>query len=194
MRMERLRNGIAWLMIICGIEAAAAAVFTVGDTSGWSIGSDYSTWASDKTFSVGDTLVFTYPSGHTVDEVSASDYKTCTVGNAIASDSSGSTSVSLKTAGPHYYICGVPGHCGGGMKLSITVSAAAAAGGGGVAPGNTTVSTAPPAAVTALPPPASIAVPAGGGFTDPYASSARLSPAAAAVLAFYGLAIFMWFV
>lgn len=54
--MERLRSGIAWLMIICGIEAAAAAVFTVGDTSGWSIGSDYSTWASDKTFSIGDTL------------------------------------------------------------------------------------------------------------------------------------------
>ena len=56
MRMERLRSGIACLMIICGIEAAAAAVFTVGDTSGWSIGSDYSTWASDKTFSIGDTL------------------------------------------------------------------------------------------------------------------------------------------
>lgn len=137
--------------------------------------------------------MFTYPPGHTVDEVSASDYKTCTVGNAISSDSSGSTSVSLKTAGPHYYICGVPGHCGGGMKLSVTVSAAAA-GGGGVVPGNTTVSTAPPAAVTALPPPASIAVPAGGGFTDPYASSARLSAAAAAVLAFYALAIFECFV
>ncbi|KAG6400426.1 hypothetical protein SASPL_137257 [Salvia splendens] len=191
MRMERLRSGIACLMIICGIiEAAAATVFTVGDTSGWSIGSDYSTWASDKTFSIGDTLVFTYPPGHTVDEVSASDYKTCAVGNAIASDSSGSTSVSLKTAGPHYYICGVPGHCGGGMKLSITVSAAAA--GGGVVPGNTNVSPVPPAAVTALPPPASMAVPAGGGFTDPYASSARLSPAA--VVAFYALAIFMWFV
>ncbi|KAL1540209.1 blue copper protein-like [Salvia divinorum] len=191
MRMEKLRSGIACVMIVYGIEAAAAAVFTVGDTSGWSIGSDYSTWASAKTFSIGDTLVFTYPPGHTVDEVSANDYKTCTVGNAIASDSSGSTSVSLKTAGSHYYICGVPGHCGGGMKLSISVSAAAGGGGG---PGSTTVSTAPPAAVTALPPPASIAVPAGGGFTDPYASSARLSPAAAAVLGFYALAILKWFV
>lgn len=33
-----------------------ATVYTVGDTSGWVIGGDYSTWASDKTFAVGDSL------------------------------------------------------------------------------------------------------------------------------------------
>ncbi|XP_057794153.1 blue copper protein-like [Salvia miltiorrhiza] len=187
MRMGKcIRCGIACLMIICGIEAAAAAVYTVGDSSGWSIGADYATWTTDKTFSVGDTLAFNYPPGHTVDEVSASDYKTCTIGNAIASDSSGATSVSLKTAGPHYYICGVPGHCGGGMKLAITVAAGA---------GNTTtLSPAPPAAVTTLAPPTGLAVPAGGTFTDPYSSSARLSVAAAAVFAFYALAIFNCFI
>lgn len=33
-----------------------ATVYTVGDASGWVIGGDYSTWASDKTFAVGDSL------------------------------------------------------------------------------------------------------------------------------------------
>lgn len=33
-----------------------ATVYTVGDTSGWAIGDDYSSWASDKTFAVGDSL------------------------------------------------------------------------------------------------------------------------------------------
>lgn len=65
--------------------------------------------------------VFNYGSGHTVDEVSGSDYKTCTTGNSITSDSSGATTIPLKTAGTHYFICGVVGHCGMGMKLSVTV-------------------------------------------------------------------------
>ena len=33
-----------------------AKVHTVGETSGWAIGADYSTWTSDKTFVVGDSL------------------------------------------------------------------------------------------------------------------------------------------
>jgi hypothetical protein len=59
-----------------------------------------------------------------VDEVRASDYSTCTTGNAITSDSSGATTIALKTAGTHYFICGVPGHCGSGMKVAVTVAAA----------------------------------------------------------------------
>lgn len=48
------------MMICCGIGGVSAAVYTVGESSGWSMGSDYSTWASDKTITVGDTLgIFT---------------------------------------------------------------------------------------------------------------------------------------
>jgi hypothetical protein len=36
--------------------SSLATVHTVGYTLGWTIGSDYSTWASDKTFAVGDSL------------------------------------------------------------------------------------------------------------------------------------------
>lgn len=65
--------------------------------------------------------VFNYASGHTVDEVSKSDYSSCSIGNAINTDNSGSTSVLLKSPGPLFFICGVVGHCGSGMKLSLTV-------------------------------------------------------------------------
>lgn len=61
--MRKSRSGgfgcrIIWIAIAIAIniEVGSAAVYTVGDTSGWSIGADYSTWASDKTFSTGDTL------------------------------------------------------------------------------------------------------------------------------------------
>ncbi|KAL2339952.1 hypothetical protein Fmac_007892 [Flemingia macrophylla] len=102
-----------------------ATVYTVGDTSGWAIGADYSSWTSDKTFAIGDSLVFNYGGGHTVDEVKESDYKSCTAGNSISTDSSGATTIALKTAGTHYFICSVPGHCSGGMKLAVTVKATA---------------------------------------------------------------------
>ncbi|TQE12697.1 hypothetical protein C1H46_001717 [Malus baccata] len=96
-------------------------------------------------------VVFNYGSGHTVDEVTASDYKTCTVGNSITSDSSGATTILLKTAGTHNYICATIGHCGMGMKLSVSVgsgstaapSSNSASGGSG---GNSTVTT--PASTT----------------------------------------------
>ncbi|KAL8243164.1 hypothetical protein R6Q59_009422 [Mikania micrantha] len=66
--------------------------------------------------------VFNYDSSHTVDEVTSGDYATCTVGNSIASYNSGTTTISLNTTGSHYFICGVMGHCGGGMKLTIDVA------------------------------------------------------------------------
>ncbi|GAU32502.1 hypothetical protein TSUD_317090 [Trifolium subterraneum] len=72
---------------------------------------------------VGDTSVFNYGAGHTVDEVKESDYKSCATGNSISTDSSGATTIPLKKAGKHYFICSVPGHCTGGMKLAVKVKA-----------------------------------------------------------------------
>ncbi|KAL0695163.1 hypothetical protein Bca4012_062343 [Brassica carinata] len=84
--------------------------------------------------------VLHYSTGHTVDEVSENDYKSCTLGNSITSDSSGTTTIDLKTTGPRYFICGIPGHCSSGMKLSVTVAAASSTNVGG---GTTTPSPTP---------------------------------------------------
>ncbi|KAL8030256.1 hypothetical protein ABFX02_14G274600 [Erythranthe guttata] len=189
--MAKISDGIGCLMVVlviicCKIPGVPAASYTVGEASGWSIGADYTTWTSDKTFAVGDTLVFNYAPGHTVDEVSANDYKSCTTGNAIATDSSGATTVALKAAGPHYFICGVPGHCGGGMKLAVTVAASST--GGGSLSGTTTTS--PPSSTT-IPgttspvPPTGVATPAEGTHIEPSSAAAALSPAVAAYLSFF---------
>lgn len=119
--------GYCWALVVVLLVArafpAAATSFTVGGKSGWTIGVDYTTWASGNTFKVGDSLVFNYAKGlHTVAEVSAADYLACATANALGSDSSGATTVPLKTAGKHYFICTITGHCAGGMKLEVTVS------------------------------------------------------------------------
>ena len=67
------------------------------------------------------SLVFDYPSGHTVDEVFENDYNTCSAGCGISSDNSGYTTIPLLTAGPHYFMCGVVGHYAKGIKLDVNV-------------------------------------------------------------------------
>jgi hypothetical protein len=66
--------------------------------------------------------VFNYQSGtHTVSEVNKNDYESCSTSNAISNDNNGPTTVTLTTPGTHYFICGIPGHCSGGMKLEVNV-------------------------------------------------------------------------
>ncbi|KAF8772642.1 hypothetical protein HU200_005606 [Digitaria exilis] len=105
---------LAALLIVSCVSTATATKYTVGDSSGWTTTGDYATWASGKN------------GAHTVDEVSAADYASCSSSNALSSDSTGSTTVTLKTAGKHYFICGVAGHCSSGMKLAVDVAAAKA--------------------------------------------------------------------
>ncbi|KAL1822976.1 hypothetical protein ACET3Z_009754 [Daucus carota] len=117
------------------------------------MGVDYTTWTADKTFSVGDNLVFKYGPGHTVDEVNSADYSSCTVGKPIKTDSSGSTTIPLTAAGPRYFICGVIGHCTSGMKLAVTVNATGA--GAGETPTPSGSSLTPPATPSGHAPPLS---------------------------------------
>ncbi|KAI5077282.1 hypothetical protein GOP47_0007106 [Adiantum capillus-veneris] len=110
------------LAIIRSTSTSAAKEYKVGDSSGWNTGVDYASWASQNTFHVGDSLKFSYTAGvHTVQQVSAEDYKGCNAANAIMSGTTGTTTVKLDKAQTYYFICGVLGHCEGGMQLSVTV-------------------------------------------------------------------------
>eukprot|EP00250_Pteridium_aquilinum_P006121 c16098_g1_i1 orf=163-786(+) len=101
-----------------------ATQYTVGGSSGWNLGVDYSTWASQTTFKTGDTLEFTYGSLHTVLQVSEADYNACSTSNAITTGTGGNTIVKLDKAQTYYFICGTPGHCGSGMQVSVKVVSA----------------------------------------------------------------------
>ncbi|KAJ0724305.1 putative Blue (type 1) copper binding protein [Helianthus annuus] len=118
-----------------------------GDALGWNIPSNgaaaYTTWASQQTFNVGDTLFFNFTTGfHNVAEVSQAAYGPCTTANPISTITTGPATVTLTAAGQHYYICTVGTHCQIGQKLSINVSAATA----------TPPTTPPPASPPTTPP------------------------------------------
>jgi hypothetical protein len=67
--------------------------------------------------------VFKYFAPHTVDEVSAAGYASCSAASRLSAASGGTTTVALNAAGKRYFICGVPGDCRKGMKLVVHVAA-----------------------------------------------------------------------
>ncbi|GJM86321.1 hypothetical protein PR202_ga02171 [Eleusine coracana subsp. coracana] len=112
------------VLLLAAVAPAFGKDYVVGDSSGWTSGVDYDTWAKGKTFNVGDNLVFQYNMMHTVAEVSSADYSACSASNSIQSYSDQNTKIALTKPGTRYFVCGTPGHCSGGMKLAVTVAAA----------------------------------------------------------------------
>ncbi|PAN33524.1 hypothetical protein GQ55_6G027500 [Panicum hallii var. hallii] len=105
------------------------ASYTVGAPAGsWDFQTNYTRWASGISFRAGDQLVFKYsPAAHNVVEVSKADHDSCTASRPLATFATGDDTVPLPAGGvTRYFICGVPGHCAGGMKLAVRVEAASA--------------------------------------------------------------------
>ena len=133
---------ITLLVLVSSVAAASATTFTVGDSSGWKLGVNYDNWASGKTFTDGDQLVFNFATGnHDVVEVDKSGYDGCSTTNAANTIQNGPATVNL-TSGTHYYICGISGHCSAGMKLAVTVGSGS--GSGSPTPGGGSPSTPTP--------------------------------------------------
>ncbi|CAM8952086.1 unnamed protein product [Rhodiola kirilowii] len=104
-------------------QLAVATEWIVGDKAGWTIGEvNYTNWAEDKVFQVGDTLLFNYnPEYHDVVKVDQHDFQTCTV-PANGALKTGHDVITLATPGKKWYICGFGTHCSDyKQKLVITV-------------------------------------------------------------------------
>ncbi|KAK4414580.1 Blue copper protein [Sesamum alatum] len=127
------------LLLLISPAAYAATTHTVGDSSGWNTGVNYGNWASSQTFATGDALLFNYDISHSVDEVSESDYQSCSSANPINSYTTSPTTIPLTAAGTRYFICPRSNHCSQGMKLAVTVS-----GGGSSPPPSGGASPSPP--------------------------------------------------
>ncbi|XP_057485690.1 early nodulin-like protein 2 [Actinidia eriantha] len=124
----------------------AAKTYVVGDDLGWLVPPGgaiaYSTWAYNKTFFIGDTLVFNFVKGvQDVAEVSKAAYESCDTTTPITVLTTSPAKITLTTAGDHFFTSTYPRHCGLGQKLAISVM-------------GTTASPTPP------PPPPTPAVPA----------------------------------
>lgn len=66
--------------------------------------------------------VFEYnKSFHNVLEVTKAEYNACNASSPIATYATGNDSITIKTKGHHYFLCGFPGHCTIGQKVDIYI-------------------------------------------------------------------------
>ncbi|CAK8571341.1 unnamed protein product [Lathyrus sativus] len=102
---------------------AMAADHIVGDEKGWTVDFNYTQWAQDKVFRVGDNLVFNYDSSkHNVFKVNGTLFQNCVFPPQNEALTSGKDIIQLKTDGKKWYICGKANHCAARqMKLVINV-------------------------------------------------------------------------
>ncbi|KAG4959710.1 hypothetical protein GLYMA_13G158200v4 [Glycine max] len=160
--------------------SAAQTRHMVGDATGWIIpaggAATYTAWASNKTFTVNDTLVFNFATGqHNVAKVTKSAFDACNGGSAVFTLTSGPATVTLNETGEQYYICSVGSHCSAGQKLAINVNRASSTGpspapqprGSGSPPRASPVPTQAPQASSPTPPPRSAPAPAFGPSSEP---------------------------
>ncbi|CAB4319016.1 unnamed protein product [Prunus armeniaca] len=169
-------------------SVGAANTYEVGGELGWTVPptGTYAAWASNKTFTVGDVLVFKFSTGnHDVAEVTKASYDSCNANSPISMATNGPANLTLNTSGEHYYICTFGGHCIGGQKLSINVtgnSSPAPAPAPSTSSPPPSPSPSPPAAVpapapsTSSPPPPPAAVPAPGPSTSTTPGSGASPP------------------
>ncbi|XP_066392962.1 mavicyanin-like [Miscanthus floridulus] len=113
--------------VACLAPLASATEFMVGDGLGWRARFNETHWADNKTFVVGDSLMFMYnKENHTVAQVGKDDFVACNLqGNQLKFWDSGNDVVTLDKPGKMWFICTKPGHCLNGMKLVIDVQAPA---------------------------------------------------------------------
>ncbi|XP_034700356.1 blue copper protein-like [Vitis riparia] len=154
--------------------------YTVGDILGWVVPPlgevAYSTWAYNKIFIVGDSLVFNFINGtQDVAVVTKEAYDSCNTSSTIAVYATSPTTITLTTTGMHYFTSTYELHCGLGQKLAINVIAK---------------STTPSPSGAATPPSSSVgASPSAGGPTAPPPSSSAPSQIVAGAIALLSIAV-----
>ncbi|CAK9157466.1 unnamed protein product [Ilex paraguariensis] len=110
------------IFLLCLLVAAVSATdHIVGANKGWNPGVNYTLWANNHTFYVGDLISFRYQkTQYNVFEVNQTGYDNCTTEGAVGNWSSGKDFIPLNKARRYYFICG-NGGCFSGMKVLVVV-------------------------------------------------------------------------
>ncbi|XP_020599160.1 basic blue protein-like [Phalaenopsis equestris] len=119
---QAISLGLAILsLMLLHSQLAESAVYTVGDKNGWTFNTAAWPNAKGSRFRAGDVLVFKYNRMlHNVVAVNAAGYNGCAAkGGKIYK--TGNDRIAL-ARGPNYFICSIPGHCEGGMKLLVNAA------------------------------------------------------------------------
>ncbi|XP_076904810.1 early nodulin-like protein 17 [Bidens hawaiensis] len=108
-----------FLLLISSIVSGTDHI--VGANRGWNPGINYTLWANNHTFYVGDFISFRYQkTQYNAFEVNKTGYDNCTLDSAIGNWSSGKDFILLNKSQRYYFICGTGG-CFNGMKVTIRV-------------------------------------------------------------------------
>ncbi|KAJ8755318.1 hypothetical protein K2173_019116 [Erythroxylum novogranatense] len=119
----RLTFTLLGFFILISAPATTATDHIVGANKGWNPGINYTLWANNHTFYVGDLISFRYQKAmYNVFEVNETGYLNCTTEGALGNWTSGKDFVTLDKAKRYYFICG-NGQCFNGMKVSVLVHA-----------------------------------------------------------------------
>ncbi|CAL0304967.1 unnamed protein product [Lupinus luteus] len=118
--------GLSMFALAFMIIATEAREYTVGDSVGWNTPTNetfYQDWATNKTFLVGDILIFNMTGNQMVSQVSKADYDNCTkvVSGFIGKEGVSVLEQTLVTSGPLYFICPIDDDCVKGQKININV-------------------------------------------------------------------------
>ncbi|PON89321.1 Phytocyanin domain containing protein [Trema orientale] len=112
---------IVLISAVSTIPPIFATDHIVGANKGWNPGINYTLWANNHTFYVGDLISFRYQKNqYNVFEVNQTGYDNCTTEGAVGNWSSGKDFIPLNKAKRYYFICG-NGQCFSGMKVSVVV-------------------------------------------------------------------------
>ncbi|XP_038993295.1 lamin-like protein [Hibiscus syriacus] len=109
------------VLLVLGTVAATDHI--VGANKGWNPGINYTLWANNQTFYVGDFISFRYQkTQYNVFEVNRTGYDNCTTEGALGNWSNGKDFILLNKSLSqwYYFICG-NGQCFNGMKVSVFV-------------------------------------------------------------------------
>ncbi|XP_054781729.1 lamin-like protein [Prosopis cineraria] len=107
--------------VVASLSAVSATDHIVGANRGWNPGINYTLWANNHTFYVGDLISFRYQKNqYNVFEVNQTGYDNCTTEGAIGNWTKGKDFIPLTEAKRYYFICG-NGQCFNGMKVSVLV-------------------------------------------------------------------------
>ncbi|KQK13966.1 hypothetical protein BRADI_1g13635v3 [Brachypodium distachyon] len=113
-----------FLLLSMAPTAVAATDHVVGGSI-WSIPTSsghYQAWAKNRTFFVGDNLVFKFDLGmYNVVQVGSGEYEYCTWEDPYNTFDDAPAVVNLDFPGVRYFICTVGNYCELGVKIYVTV-------------------------------------------------------------------------
>ncbi|CAA2987403.1 lamin [Olea europaea subsp. europaea] len=120
LRLTATASAILFVLLYASTTVSATD-HIVGANRGWNLGINYTLWANNHTFYVGDLISFRYQkTQYNVYEVNQTGYDNCTTEGAVGNWSSGKDFIPLNKAKRYYFICGTGG-CFSGMKVSVLV-------------------------------------------------------------------------